>query len=216
MSSPRLPSPTVPVDGRAVRQRILRQARTHFFVHGYSTLTMADLATELGMSKKTLYVHFAGKDAIVGALIEDLGAEVRAAAEKILGNPALGFAEKLHGFVTGMVERLSALDPRSVRDLQRYAPALHGKMDDVRRKNIPYIFGRLVGEGQRAGFVRADLPVEFAIEFFLQATQGLLLPATLERLRLAPRDVIAQSIDLFFGGLLTAAGHKHYEKLFPR
>ena len=79
MSSLRLPSPTVAVDGRAVRQRILRQARTHFFVHGYSTLTMADLATELGMSKKTLYVHFAGKDAIVGALIEDLGAEVRAA-----------------------------------------------------------------------------------------------------------------------------------------
>ncbi len=52
MSSPRLPSPTVPVDGPAVRQRILHQARTHFFAHGYSTLTMADLATELGISKK--------------------------------------------------------------------------------------------------------------------------------------------------------------------
>jgi hypothetical protein len=41
-------------------------------------------------------------------------------------------------------------------------------------------------------------------------------PATLERLRTAPRDVLPIAIDLFFGGLLTNAGRKQYEKLFPR
>jgi AcrR family transcriptional regulator len=200
----------------AIRTRILQQARGDFLAHGYSRFTMDGLAAELGMSKKTLYVHFAGKDEIIAAVIQDLGDEVRADAEAILRNRELTFAGKLRGFVESMMERLATLDPRTVRDLQRYAPELFARVDEVRRKNIPFIFGRLVEEGQAGGLVRTDLPAAFAIEFFLQAMQGLLQGRALERLRLSPREVIAQGIELFFGGLLTPAGHKQYEKLFPR
>jgi hypothetical protein len=46
--------------------------------------------------------------------------------------------------------------------------------------------------------------------------QGMMQPATFDRLRMAPRDVIPMAIDLFFGGLLTSTGRKQYEKLFTR
>jgi AcrR family transcriptional regulator len=203
-------------DSTGIRARILQQARADFFAHGYSRFTMDGLASELGMSKKTLYVHFAGKDEIISAVIQDLGAEVRAAADALLRNRELTFAEKLRGFVEGMMERLATLEPRTVRDLQRYAPHLFEQIDEVRRKNVPYIFGRLVEEGQAGGLVRTDLPAPFAIEFFLNGMQGLLQGRALERLQLTPREVIAEGIALFFGGLLTPAGHKQYEKLFPR
>ncbi|MGH8100838.1 MAG: TetR/AcrR family transcriptional regulator, partial [Chthoniobacterales bacterium] len=36
------------------RQRILGAARAHFFSHGFRSVTMDDLAEELGVSKKTL------------------------------------------------------------------------------------------------------------------------------------------------------------------
>ena len=199
-----------------VRTRILRQARVDFFSLGYSRFTMDELASELGMSKKTLYVHFAGKDEIIGAVIQDLGAEVRANAETILANRDLNFAEKLRDFADSVMERLAQLDPRTLRDLERFAPDLFALIDEVRRKNIPYIFGRLVEEGRTAGMVRGDAPAAFAIEFFLQAMHGLQQGGTLQRLGLTPREVIARGIDLFFGGLLTPAGHKQYEKLSPR
>ena len=86
----------------------------------------------------------------------------------------------------------------------------------MRGVTLPYVFGRFVEEGQFGGLVRTSLPPGFAIEFFLHAMQGLMNPTTLERMRLAPRDVIPMAIDLFFGGLLTNAGRKQYEKLFPR
>jgi AcrR family transcriptional regulator len=209
-------APIASAESTVIRARILQQARGDFFAHGYSRFTMDGLAAELGMSKKTLYVHFAGKDEIIAAVIQDLGNEVRADAEAILRNRELTFAEKLRGFVESVMERLATLDPRTLRDLQRYAPELFARVDEVRRKNVPFIFGRLVEEGQAGGLVRTDLPAAFAIEFFLQAMQGLLQGRALERLRLAPREVIAQGIELFFGGLLTPAGHKQYEKLFPR
>jgi AcrR family transcriptional regulator len=168
------------------------------------------------MSKKTLYVHFAGKDQIVAALIDHLAAEIRADADALLRNRGLNLAEKLRGFVEGMVARMSTLHPRTVRDLQRFAPKLYAKIEEVRGVTLPYVFGRFVEAGQADGLVRTTLPPGFAIEFFLHAMQGMMSPATLDRLRVAPRDVIPMAIDLFFGGLLTTAGRKQYEKLFPR
>lgn len=177
---------------------------------------MDALAAELGMSKKTLYVHFAGKDEIVGAVIDDLAAEIRANADTLLENGNMNLAEKLRAFVAGMMERMATLSPRTMRDLQRFAPKLYAKVEAVRSTTMPYVFGRFVAQGQEAGLVRTNVPTGFAIEFLLHAMQGLMQPATLERLRLAPRDVIPVAIDLFFGGLLTNAGRKQHEKLFPR
>jgi len=194
--------------------RILRQAREHFFAHGYCSCTMDDLAAELGMSKKTLYVHFAGKEEIMRAVLEQLGREIRADADALFANRHLGFAEKLRGFAEGMVQRLALLNPRTLRDLQRFAPELYQLTVEMRQKNIPYIFGRFIEEGQIAGKVRTDVSPVFASEFFLQAMQGLVQPASLDRLQLAPRELLPRAIDLFFGGLLTPAGRKEHEKLF--
>lgn len=65
--------PTLPVAAEPdLRARILRQARVFLFTHGYARCTMDDLAAELGLSKKTLYVHFAGKDEILAAVVEEV------------------------------------------------------------------------------------------------------------------------------------------------
>jgi AcrR family transcriptional regulator len=209
-------SPAAPATAAADPQveRIVRQAREHLFAHGYSSCTMDHIATELGISKKTLYVHFASKDEIMRAVIDQLGREIRADAEALLANRSLAFAEKLRGFAGGMAERMSRLSPHAVRDLQRYAPALHQQVVEMRQRNIPYVFGRFIEEGQLAGRVRTDIDAAFAVEFYLQAMQGLFQSGALERLRLAPRDVAAKAIDLFFGGLLTPAGRKEHEKSF--
>jgi len=196
--------------------RIVREARAHFFSHGYSQCTMDELAAELGMSKKTLYVHFPSKEALMRAVIEDLGREVRASADELFVNRRLNFAEKLRGFAEGMAERTARMNPRLLRDLQRFAPPLYAQLTELREKNIPYIFGRFIEEGQLAGLVRADVRTDFAVTFFLKAIQGLIQPATLEQLKLAPRDVVPRAIELFFSGLLTPAGRQEHEKLFPR
>ena len=208
---------TIPTaDDNPVLTRIVRQARAHFFEHGYSQCTMDELAAELGMSKKTLYVHFPSKAALMAAVIDDLSREIRASADALFGNRQLNFAEKLRGFAEGMVERLTKTNPRLLRDLQRFAPDLYRKVAEMRERNIPYVFGRFIEEGQIAGMVRPDIDTAFAVQFFLQAMHGLVQPATMERLGLTPRDIAPRAIGLFFGGLLTPAGRQEHEKLFPR
>jgi AcrR family transcriptional regulator len=208
--------PAPSAEENPVLSRIVKQARAHFFEHGYCQCTMDELAAELGMSKKTLYVHFPSKEALMAAVIDDLSREIRSSADALLANRQLNFAEKLRGFAEGMVERMAKTNPRLLRDLQRFAPDLYQRVAEMRERNIPYVFGRLIEEGQLAGMVRADVRTDFAVAFFLSAMNGLIQPAMMDRLKLAPRDILPRAIELFFGGLLTPAGRQEHEKLFPR
>lgn len=199
-----------------LRVRILDQARRHFFSYGYSSFTMDDLATELGMSKKTLYVYFAGKETLIRAVLDAFSVEVRADADRLLADPGLSFTEKLRGFALGMMERFSKVTPAVLRDVQRFAPEIHRHIEHLRSKNIPHVFGRFVEAGQVAGMVRDDVSPVFAAEFYLHAMQGIMNPLTLQRLNVPPDVALDRALRIFFGGLLTATGHKEYEKSFPQ
>ncbi|HWA85869.1 MAG TPA: helix-turn-helix domain-containing protein [Opitutus sp.] len=205
----------VPAPAAGPRSRILAAARTHLFTYGYSAFTMDDLAAELGMSKKTLYVHFASKDALVEAILGEFVVEVRASADTLFNDASLSFPVKLHRFSEAMVRRFARMKPHVLRDLQRSAPHIYRHIEELRHKNIPYVFGQMIRDGQNAGMVRRDLDPDFAIEFWRPAIQSLMHPDTLERLQLTPDQMFTKAVNLFFGGLLTPAGRKDHEKHLP-
>jgi AcrR family transcriptional regulator len=207
---------TVPPPSRpaapATRTRILDAARAHLFAYGFSAVTMDDLASELGMSKKTLYVHFSSKDAIAEAVLDGIGTSIRAQLDAVLSHPGLTFPQKLCGVIDVVGAVLGKVSPSILRDLQRYAPHLYQKIEEVRQKNIPYVIGRLIRTGLAEGQVRSGIDPAFAAEFWLQAIRGLVQPAVLDRTQLTPRQTLEKALHLFFNGLLTPAGRKDYEK----
>ncbi len=205
-----------PLKEESATARILGTARRHLFTYGYNALTMDDLAHELGMSKKTLYLHFPGKDAIIGTIIDGIGRAMRSEMEAVLNDPKLTFVQKLHAVIDVVAPRLAQTSPAMLRELQRYAPGIHQKIDELRQKNIPYVFGRLFRAGIAEGAVRADLDPDFAAQFWLQAIRGLTHPDTLASTHLTPKQTFEKALELFTGGLLTSAGRKDYEKLFTR
>lgn len=198
-----------------VRARIVARASEMFFARGYSAMMMDDLAAELGMSKKTLYVYFGGKDDLVKTVLERFAGEMRAEADRMFEERQLRFAEKLRGFARAAMERLARVRPEILADLERCAPKLHQSVQELRAKNLPYVFGRFIEEGQRCGAVREDVSPVFASEFYLHAMQGLMQSGALQRLKTRPEAAFEQGLRIFFGGLLTPSGEKEYEKLFP-
>src|SRR5882724_5109221 len=73
-SKPFYPSAALRPVGSSTAQRIVARAR--FFAHGFRSVTMDDLAAELGMSKKTLYAEFSSKTALLRAVLLDKFASV--------------------------------------------------------------------------------------------------------------------------------------------
>jgi AcrR family transcriptional regulator len=191
--------------------RLLRAAHHLLFTYGYQAFTMDELAHELGVSKKTLYVSFRSKDAIVERIIARLGEVLTENLEAVVNDENLTFTEKLGRVVAIITAMLARISPNTLRELQRLAPHLYDQIEAIRGKTIPLVFGRLIRDGIAEGKVRRDVDPAFATEFWLQAIRGLVNPATLERTKLSLPQTLQKGLNLFFAGLLTPAGRKDYE-----
>ena len=195
--------------------RILRTTREMLFTTGYNALTMDALAHELGMSKKTLYQHFDGKEAIVDAVIDTIERTIQRQTAAAIEDERAGFTTRLRNVILVIGSQYGTAAPVLLRDLQRFAPALYRKIDELRNRNIPLVIGRLLRSGITEGKVRPDIDPDFAVQFFLHAMNGMLNPATIERLGSSPRAVFEQGIALFFWAVLTEAGRQELTQI-PR
>lgn len=203
-------SPPTQEHATGLPSRILATARKVLFGTGASALTMELLSKELGISKKTLYVHFPGKDAILCAIVDGFAAKIHARLEEIVSDPKLRSPEKLCLLIETIGEATARLTPALLRDLERNAPVVYERIDAVRRRNIPYFFGRLIREGIKEGYIRSDVDPDFVCEFWLHAIRGLMSPEVMEKYNLTPGQTVARGISLFMSGLLTQSGRELY------
>jgi AcrR family transcriptional regulator len=190
--------------------RILRAAGERLFAHGYQALTMASLAHELGMSKKTLYAHFAGKDEIIAGIVDLAGRTIRRQVEAVLEDATTGFTDKLHGVMAIIGAQWERLTPALLRELERFAPAILRALEELRRRNIPTVIVRVLRLGMAQGMVRQDLDADFAVQFWLQSLNGLVQPSTLEALGLTPRQAFENGVRLFFWAVLSETGRADF------
>jgi len=190
------------------RQRIVDAARAHFFSHGFRRVTMNDLAAELGISKKTLYVHFPDKMAVLEAVLADKFAGVQAKLEQVTREHAHDFPAALHELLANTQRELDEIKPPFVRDMRQKAPHVFKTVERRRSELIGHFFGKLFVEGQRAGMVRKDLPARIMIEILLGTVQTIVNPAKVEELGLTPRSAFSAVLDVVLEGVLTRKGKK--------
>lgn len=185
--------------------RILAAARPMLLGSRYSGFTMDALASALGMSKKTLYVHFPSKQALGAAIIAATGATIRRQAGAAMAGPG-GFPEKLEAVLAIVGAQIGAMTPGFLQDLARHAPALFREIEGLKERNIPLVIGGILEIGMAEGMVRADIDIPFVVEYWLQIMKGMHEPAALARTGLTPREAFERGTEMFFLGVLTDEG----------
>jgi AcrR family transcriptional regulator len=140
----------------AIQSRIVQAAAELFNAKGYRNVTLSELAARLGMSKKTLYLYFSGKEEIAEAVLDQT---MQAIAVKIAnvtnreGNPIQIFQETF----LAIKHEIMKLNPLFLDDVQKYIPNLWGKVEDFRGHQLTFIEG-LLTKAQQAGLIREVNP----------------------------------------------------------
>ena len=190
------------------RQRIVDAARAHFFSHGFRSVTMDDLAEELGISKKTLYTHFPGKIELLEAVLADKFAGVEAKLKEVARAHPQDFPATLHALLANTQRELDEIKPPFVRDMRQKAPHVFKVVERRRAALIERFFGRLFIEGQRAGMVRKDVPARLIIEILLAMVQAIMNPPKMEELGMMPKEGFSGILKIVLEGALTTKGRK--------
>lgn len=197
---------TLDADAGDPRRRILFIARRHFLTHGFRGVTMDDLAGELAMSKKTLYAHFSGKGVLLEAVIDDKMRSVDEDLGRVAAGSRSDFPGALQELLACVRRHAEELQPPFLRDLARETPSLFKRVQLRRRKLFQQHFGKLLGEGRKAGMIRRDISTDLIIEILLGATEALVNPEKLSQLGVSAKTCISSIITIFLEGTVTDKG----------
>ncbi len=165
----------------ALRSAILDRARTLLVAEGYDRLSMRKIAAGVGVSATSIYLHFASKDALTHALIDEgmarlhdaLTAAVTPDPVEALG--ALGRAYVRFGLDNPEVYQiLFQLHPER---MARYPAEQYRRA----RRNIE-VFADALAAGAAAGTLRAEPSADVAASALWTALHGLVSLTLAERI----------------------------------
>jgi AcrR family transcriptional regulator len=187
-------------------QRIVTAARRHFFAHGFRSVTMDDLAEELGMSKKTLYAFFPSKDALLRSVLLDKFRSVELDLDRVASASPTDVLDSLHQLLACVQRHAEEIQPPFVRDIRREAPEMFQLVQSRRRDVIQRHFGKILDEGRKAGIFRKDISTRLMIEILLGATEAIMNPPKMAELGLTPKIGFLNIITVVLEGVLTDRG----------
>lgn len=184
------------------RSRIIGAARKQFLYKGFRRVDLSQLAKSLGMSKKTIYLEFENKRALVDAVLNDKMSEVRRELTHLMRSVDVSCADGIKDFFYCVQTHLSEINPLFLADLNKDFPELFDVVVKTRRELIPKIFGQLISKGQKSGKVRRDIPMSVVVATFLACIEGVLNPAKLEELSLTPKSAFELVHSIVMQGIL--------------
>jgi len=193
-----------------LRTRIIEAARLHFFEHGFSKSTMEELAQTMGMSKKTIYKFFPGKEDLIREITREKLTAVHATCLRLQGDRSIDFMERIRT-ITGFISKeMRALKPQFYVDLQRTMPELWKEVEEFRTKRVLEDFSAVIREGIALGVFRNDINVEVLVMMYSSAMQSIINPETLSQLPLNSSQAYEAIVEIIFGGVFTPAGKERY------
>lgn len=193
------------------KEKLLRGADDLFMKYGLRSVSMDDIARHLGVSKKTIYQHFADKDEVVASV-----AKAHMLRQK---NQFEHIADKSKNAVEEMVkisfclkENMKNINPSVLFDMQKYHQSawvewLKFKQDFIRENII-----RSLKQGIEEGYFRDDVNLEIMATMRLEQVQMAFDNNLFPREKFSFTDVQAQLFDHYIHGLFTDKGRKLYQK----
>ncbi len=184
-----------------VKKRILITARKYFFTQGYSKATMDELATELHMSKKTLYHFFRSKQLLLESVIYDFFQEFHNKINKIVKNKKNRKISLLKQFMSSLQEQISQFNSWAFEDIRKNNPTAWQMINNLEEKLINNELRKMLQEGKKEGIVRQDIDLDLMVLMILNATKSLAIPEVVSQLSYSTEEVIDMLAKIFINGI---------------
>jgi len=154
---------------------ILIKAGELFMTYGIKSMTMDEIARQMGISKKTLYQHVSNKQDLVEKVVSSRISEEQECICEMVGpkGNAIDQLMEMTDFVRGNMKKMH---PSVMFDLQKYHPEAWKKLQDHKEKFIFDTIKLNLIEGIEDGMYRNNLEPEIVARFYLSMVNTVLNP----------------------------------------
>ena len=192
-----------------IRERIISFAREHFMHEGFSKVTLDEIATELGMSKKTLYKYFEDKEDLLRAGIEENLRKIANEIDTITTSDG-SFGEKLARVMMLIGKQMSRLSRGAMLDMQKFTPELWKQIETFRREQILNKIGKMITQAREENIFRSYVNEQILTLMIVNCIQGILNPDVLSQNSFSAEEAFRIIFRTIFEGALTDDARKNF------
>jgi TetR/AcrR family transcriptional regulator, cholesterol catabolism regulator len=188
-----------------VKERILAKSADLFMRYGIRSITMDEIATTLGISKKTIYQFFTDKDDLVFAVIEQ---EIGKNEDECLQyrNEASDAIHEIFLAVEDLEELLAYTNPLMLYDLEKYHPRAFQKIKEYKYQFLYDATTENLRRGIEEGIYRKDIQKDIVAKSRVEAAFLVFNSDLFPHSRYSMSEVNFELALLFMHGVATENG----------
>ena len=195
-----------------MKEEIVKRALNDFMQYGFKTFTMDDLASKMGISKKTLYEHFPSKNDLVEAVLDyALDMSCKNVDAFVQGDGSV--IENVYLNQEKVKEIFNINSDRPIWELQKYYSKTYERMEIEFAKSDVRFIDKLLEKGWQEGLFREDINVNFYKTFYSSVQRLRSVANTFPEREFPFWDTIYTLIEYFFRILVNEKGMKELESV---
>jgi len=148
-----------------MKEKIIEKAADLFLKVGFKSITMDDIASAMGISKKTLYKYFANKEVLVDETTIGFQLKINAKIEDIISKEYNPVAELFE--IKKSIQRFfEVTDTSPLYQLKKHYPETHEKLMSCERDECHFFFRQNIERGIEMGLYRKETDIDTSTLFY--------------------------------------------------
>jgi hypothetical protein len=193
-----------------IKEKILIKSFEMFQQFGCAKVTMEEIASGLGISKKTLYKHFSNKEHLLNEIFSTVSCETETYSNKLFANDDYTYVQKVKLMLEFVSQHIGKFRGPMMSDLQMHFPKIWEKIHLFMKKKAWEKFSILVDEGIKQRLFRNDINEQIVVLMYVFSLQNLVTPEVLAQVPLSADQIYKTLIKVIFEGILTDEGRKKF------
>ena len=194
------------------KRRILRVADDQFHRYGVRSVSMDDIARELGMSKKTIYQCYKDKEELVrNVTLEHVEMEKKEFSEVFESSE--NAIDELYSLSKCLRKNMADINPSLLFDLQKFHPSSWSIWEDFKNTFIKEAVIRVIERGKEEGVFRKEINAHIMATYRIETIQMAFDQKIFPKENFDLADLQLELFDHFVHGLLTSHGKEQFDKL---
>ncbi|MDR2814562.1 MAG: TetR/AcrR family transcriptional regulator [Prevotellaceae bacterium] len=200
------------MDSENVKERIVKYAAELFAGHGCKSVTMDDIASSMGISKRTIYENFRDKNSLVAACIHYFYEQSRREVEQIIGSDDNVFGT-LISFAQTTSQVMLQLRCNFFREIQKYFPDVFATTVQQYREQHVCNAKNILRNGQKEGLFKESIDANSAAVLITTLTNAILTSNMFEEQGYDKRQMAGNLVYSYLCGISTSKGLEVMERL---
>jgi len=193
------------------KQRIQKAAHDLVMQYSIRSVSMDDIASKLGMSKKTIYQYFKDKDELIEAVVDDVIDNNQCICNDDR-EKADNAVHEIFLVMDMMVEMFKTMNPSILFDMQKYHPAAFRKFQLHRNEYLYNVCKQNLERGIKEELYRpeinTDIMARYRVETMLTAFNPEFQRSVKQSLIVIEEEIIIH----YLFGLVSVKGYKLTQK----